>query len=254
MDESSDIDLLNLAHTTTWRSLEQILKEGRISARSPFPPKDANPSSIIYLFYGMPFYVVAINETDVSTTSIADRPIGLLLKTDILVDVKRCYPFDTGAYFDGLFERLFNLKGINIADFEVTLGGNFELQKLIKRYFQSNENYCRSVSSFKGEKKSSIEDLLIRLHRIETNDLVDNRVAAIEVHYPNDLLINGKVEAILLPDRTYKENKTMLSGVEKLCEIRTYLDNNRFGARGMCQLIMDAAHRYYVEKKMINAN
>jgi len=255
--ETPDIDLLNLAHTTTWRQFENILVEGKVSANSPFPPKNSTTpgTGIVYLFYGMPFYVIAINGTDVSTTTIADRPIGLLFKTDILVDVKKCYPFDTGAYYDGMFEKLYNLKGINIEDFELGLNGNHELQKLIKRYFKTNENYCRSVASFSAtDKASSTEDILLRLHRIETTNKVDNRVASIEIHYPNDLIINGNLEAIILPDRTYNENKGMLAGIDKLCEVRTYLDNNRFGPRGMCQLIMDAAHRYYLEKNMINPN
>lgn len=252
-DESDNIQLLGFAHTTKWINFEEIYPLGKITKdKSRFPPSGPNTTNMIYLFYAIPSYKVG---EDVSMDFLAEKPIGMIFKPDILKTPTSCYPFDTGAYLKGLYKNVYDFSKVDINDFRVRLNGQNELQKLLVRYFGTNENYCAGRSTFEKQNKklgSSKEDLIVKLHTYSGRDVIDDRLSAVEIHYLDDLTLTSNLLAIFLPKNAYKSNGHMFAGLDKICEIRMYNDNVRGNPKMDCKSVMDAAVQYYQDKGLLN--
>ena len=144
--ENTQEELLPLCHTTKWKFFEKILDEDNLSKDlSIFPdpnPQNIATENIVYLFYGLPFYIYETgNGDEINSEVTEDLPIGLIFKPELSDTAERFYPFDTGALLSGNYKNTLDITGDEVKTYEVPISDGKEMQKFVKRYYNSNEYY-----------------------------------------------------------------------------------------------------------------
>lgn len=95
-----------------------------------------------YLFYGRPAYRPY---QDSQNTSLgAFRPVAIILNPDLKIPIRRVFPFDTGAFFEGRY-REFIPKHSKIENYQVEPNLDYAA-RLVSLFFESNRNYYFSRS------------------------------------------------------------------------------------------------------------
>jgi len=198
-------ELLPFCHTTSWETFQEILESECISNQySQFPPKSEKSTSqdVVYLFYGLPFYIYKTgngDDTNIDTTD--EMPIALIFKPDVVNDyIERVYPFDTGALLADKYKNILKINendGYRIYQLPVTDG--IEIKKLVKRYYLINERYCFGRFNNSLEPCHPKEEKLIRLLRYSSDTKIDLRFRAIEAHSINNIPLFENLLAIVFP-------------------------------------------------------
>jgi hypothetical protein len=120
-----------LVHSTSLQSFRDIV---RSNVLSPTPCSVFN-KDILYLFYGRPAY--RVSKTITSQGQLRHFPVCFVLTPDA-VQSDTVFPFDTGAYSNGLFDSF--LSGLDLPEFQI---GHFpdSPQKLVSAFYQTNKSY-----------------------------------------------------------------------------------------------------------------
>jgi hypothetical protein len=253
--EVPDLELLPCCHTTRWETFEKILDQKVLSknfSRFPDPGIDGiDDKSIIYLFYGLPFYIYETgNEGNVNIEATDDFPIGLIFKPEMVQQFEDCYPFDTGALFNGRYKDLFSCDFSELeAYYRLPVDNGEKLIKMTKRYYKNNESYCYGdVGMSIKETKHTKEENLLRLLNNSANTELDLRVRGFEVHVSKDLSLQDSLLAVVLPKRRSTKYESFLERVKTdLPKVRIikYRDFQRGNQETFRTLIMDTVMDYY---------
>jgi hypothetical protein len=100
---------------------------------------------LIYAFYGRPAYR---SRYDDSIGLVARAPVIVVLSPDLVVSGTRLYPFDTGAYAAGRYQRWLHSNTV-VDDFAQP--ATSEAARLhVSAFFQSYENYLRLCPRMHG--------------------------------------------------------------------------------------------------------
>ncbi len=253
-NEDDSDELLPLCHTTRWKYFEKILDKGFISKEfSKFP--DPNPVGVkiekmVYLFYGMPFYIYEVgNGTAINSEVTEDMPIGLIFKPELSNDVDRFYPFDTGALLANKYSGILNA---NEEDeykiFEVPISDGKELKQVVKRHYCNNINYCIGELCYRKDAICTKEENLLRLFNFSSNSKVDLRSRAIEVHSLNDIPLENKLQALILPKFKSKKYKYLVDSINLNhpgIDIEYYIDFNKFSSESIRAALLQKTMDYY---------
>jgi hypothetical protein len=177
-------------------SIDNVIKPGKC----PHFKED-----LIYLFYGRPAYRTRSNTNERLSF---DWPVVFIFdEQKIAKNIIRAFPFDTGAFFKGKYERYFD-KSSGVEDFELdaTL---LEIRKFISAFYQNNREYFTG-SSRKNVNIAVNEFEAAGLHELarqptdpqaRTNVPTDERASAIEVQIRIELSLKGTLKGIVLPER-----------------------------------------------------
>lgn len=233
-----DIKLLFSCHTTNLGHFKNILlSEDTLNPTSTFPPKDisGDKENVLYCFYGLPFYVSKEDKDFIDTVLTTDMPVAIILNTDIINRYSHFFPFDTGAAYKDRI-NIFKTNKDNITNYKVDLSNNAELRvkKFIKRFFDSNGNYCYSTpQKLICKNGNDIEERLTYMYRsnFDNNNLLDERVFAVELHSTNSIeLNNNTIRAIVIPEELYTDEiKNLIDAKFNEVEILRY---EGFGRKG----------------------
>ncbi|MEZ5749888.1 MAG: hypothetical protein R3D83_08460 [Caenibius sp.] len=181
--------------------------EGAISPRSCDVFKG---EKITYLFYGRPSYKMP---DDMAISKYWQLPAVFVYESDV-VNFKRIFPFDSGAYVNGLYPKFIDM--MELSDYE--LSGNTEYPgKLISSFFVNPERYFRmrprDRRDFDDTYEVEVTDEEIKaLYELisHNSENLDDRRFAIELQSEDDILIgNGKCKAIVIPEE-YLESDILL--------------------------------------------
>ncbi len=259
-DEDTDLELLPFCHTTRWKSFEKILKQGALAkkhSRFPNPEiKDVKGKEVIYLYYGLPFYIYETGDGEnVNIEATDDLPIGLIFKPESVHRHDACYPFDSGALFSDKYKHLlscsFNELEIN---YKLTLIDGERIKKLTKRYYSENENYCNGLVCFNNVHKCPKEENLLRLLNHSANSPIDLRMRAFEIHSLDDLSLEDNLLAIILPKRRANKYKEILDNIShkyplvKIVKYRDFQKGSHLDFRAvMMNTVMDFYEKDYPE-------
>jgi len=180
-------------------------------------------------------------------------PVCLLFKPERIQNVKRIFPFDSGAFEDGLYGAYLHHK-MNLGDFG--LEPNISTPgKLITVFFGSTAMYLSGkmgVTSKFDPTEFEATSYAAMVAAKDSNS-TDNRGSGIEVQISDALSIKENVDAVILPS-TFADGSTGTKlraiGVE-IIPYRTY-ERSRPGeyTSEISTLCLD----YYVRKKLINEN
>lgn len=256
-------ELLPLCHTTKWETFEKILKAKKLSKNfSKFP--DPNPwktkiEKMVYLFYGMPFYIYEIGDEDDSMSeSTEDLPIGLIFKPELSNDVDRFYPFDTGALLSNMYSKV--LKAKSEADYkvyEVQISDGTEMKKFVKRYYCQNEKYCVGETCNANKPSCPKEENLFRLFNFKSTSKLDLRQRAIEIHSLNDIPLLNKLQAIILPKIKSRRYKYLVDEIKLTfpnIDIEYYMDFFKFSSESIRAVLLETTAEYYDKNSSMGFN
>lgn len=122
-----------IIHSTSLYNFRNILKQSKITSKK-CPVFNEN---LLYYFYGKPSYRVATKSG--ARTDITYCPICFVLKPQCVSDFKRIYPFDSGAFHNGLYKAHLP-KEFDLMTFH--LGNDPEMPKrVVDLFFGSNRAY-----------------------------------------------------------------------------------------------------------------
>jgi hypothetical protein len=153
---------------------------------------------LLYFFYGRPGYRVAAKVG--SRSDMSRCPVCFVFKPDIAIPAKRVYPFDTGAFDDGMFNG-FRHPGMGLESF--LLGSSLDLpQKVVEYFFGSNRSYY--FGALKSDLTFDFDEMEIQAYydliRLTGETEYDDRRYTIEVQLENSLQVEGNVIAVVLPN------------------------------------------------------
>ncbi len=153
---------------------------------------------LVYLFYGRPSYRPYRQEENTSLTAF--RPVALIFRPDLDIPIKRIYPFDTGAFFDGLYAQYIPAHA-NLANFEIDPGLE-HASRSVSLFFKSNKNYYRgrAVSAVAAPPTNLTISSLLGMFRAQGLSKVDDRKSAIEIQSSETIVLDAaSVMAVCMP-------------------------------------------------------
>lgn len=190
---------LPLVHTTRSYNLRAILDEGCIN---PQPCDVFTEESLTYFFVGRPAYKY---KAENSTAEAWELPCCFVFESDAIGDIKRIFPFDSGAFAAGLYPSYIN--NLPLSEFEVQDPAG--PSKLIGSFFASPDHYFnmrpKSRDAFEQEYSLGPFDAELiatsRLAAEATTTSFDDRRFTIEVQTESATqLIESGLIAVILPE------------------------------------------------------
>lgn len=191
------VPAMPLAHTTNAGDLSSILDENVVK-----PLHEFNGQPTLYFFYGVNFY-----RQTASFKDALSRPVGFLLKNDILNEAKSVFPFDTGAHAAKLYGDYLEK---NVLEYEVPMASNDTPAKMVTTLFETNSNYISGKPRDLKSAKTKTEHKLIGFVRDATTKIqpekFDDRCFAIEIQFTKEQRFKENVELLILPRNSYEES------------------------------------------------
>ena len=242
------LPFLPLLHTTDAFHFKEILKRELLE-----PEKcDVFDEKLLYFFYGYPAY--RVNSGTISRFH-GKLPIVIILYPDAVKYAKRVFPFDSGAYNNGLFPEYmydnFTIKSF-MAEPYPEFPGCIPIpdipSRIVSAFFQNNINYyyanklrifsgsellnCHEaechyeLNNTKSESESDERRGIIEIQTVESVTLSKDSVWAVvlpESSLDNKILTKTVVEiwqAKPIPYRSYKRNPSFFIPiiVEEVCK------------------------------------
>jgi len=214
-------------HTCKGENLRNIFVSRKISPNQCKVFK----KDLTYLFYGKPAYRVS---GDGSTSRDCGRfPVTFIIQLDdSSVSIEQAFPFDTGAFTNGIFEDVCDTEK-NPAKYE--LGSSLEdIRKFITCFYGTDKNYYCTPNENKDNFKPFSFELqrILRLIQGSSSKRYDNRAYTVELQIANPIMFDSSsIKAILLP-ADYMGNN----------DFDSYLYNNNIDAITYTLEQVDPAH------------
>ncbi|MBK9929588.1 MAG: hypothetical protein IPP04_06915 [Saprospiraceae bacterium] len=223
-------------HTLRQDHFQFAIERGYLTTEfSLYPPKDVTGISrervnLVYTFYGLPLYKYKHNKNNTNRLEKAHfTPVGILLNAAAIHKAIRFIPFDSGAFFDGLYDDhcLVDSKD-EIKNFEVDFISphNQEVCQAVDRYFTTNSNYLEGKVDFFDDPFTKEEDMLVSLYNDRGISEVDRRAKAFEVHFETTLSFKDDVEAVIIhrgvKERVMPNIEAEIKNLNSKIEVLTY--------------------------------
>jgi hypothetical protein len=236
---------LPLVHSTDSYILEEALSDGAITPQACNVFKG---EALTYFFYGRPAFRPHL---DAEPTGLKHYfPVCLLFKPDWVVNVKRVFPFDSGAFQNGFYGAYVH-KNMKLGDFGLE-ADMASPGKVISYFFGSNPAYLLG----RGQPRSDIDpsefEALSYLALINAKDsnTLDSRGSGIEVQTTELVSITDAVAAVVLPS-TFADGKTG-SKLKKLkIDVLPYRTFERSRPSEYTSQITDLCLSYYVRLGLV---
>jgi hypothetical protein len=166
--------------------------------------------NLLYLFYGRPAYRPA--GPDKAVSMAAFYPVCILLRETAVAAATRIAPFDTGAFFAGLFKDHLH-PGMKVEDFLLTPTLDSPA-RLVSTFFRSNGDYFFSrVTILKVPpmefEVESYQNLITEKGATSTDD----RRSTVEVQHASPVaLAPGMVRLVVVPS-SYAQDPDLLTTI-----------------------------------------
>jgi hypothetical protein len=210
---------LTVTHSTTITRLKRILKDGKLS---PTPCTKFIGENLLYLFYGRADYEPGsiLNNHGM----INELPATIIFDYNKLtIPIKRLLPFDSGALWDGRYNKWVGELSKNnkekeekvkeILDLFSLLPDKEMMCKFVEIFYKSNQNFYHGIMKPEDD-ALSIHEGKVYFDGVSPriSDETDRRCAAIEIQVENEIIIDANiVKAIIIPSDTTDEIKDELN-------------------------------------------
>lgn len=198
---------LPLVHSSESKNLPKMLSQGKIAVTACDTFKNEN---LAYFFHGRPSY-----RRFHSQPKEWQLPFVLVLKSTCLLNVRRIFPFDSGAFCSNRFPSYLN--EFSIDGYELSSQGITAVDLLIDIFFGSDTDYLHGKSRPADEvvhrrnlniRHSEIKALCAMYNRDQIS--ADDRALAIEIQTDKDVVIKDQLLGVVMP-RPYFDDKTLKS-------------------------------------------
>jgi hypothetical protein len=185
---------LPLVHSTDSYALADVLETGTLV---PQDCKVFTGEALTYFFYGRPAFRPNM---DAEPSSLKHYfPVCLLFRPEWTINIRRLFPFDSGAFHNELYGAYLHKK-MKLGDFG--LEAHMETPgKVISRFFGSVPAYLRADP----KPPSAIDPAEFEAHsylaliQSKEGNAIDSRGSGIELQTADAIPIGGAVAAIVLP-------------------------------------------------------
>jgi len=214
LDECAKLDkVLPLVHTAPSRYAMKILKGMKLkrSVCNAF-----NGEKLLYFFYARPAY----RKIELDTSKDKSLFPVVFLVDSKHIDIKRVYPFDSGAY--SIYTKTHLSDFGNRSDYEI-LNQLRYIQLYIKAIFGNNQRYydglCNlgselpDIVSSQREVKHDLDNLLNLIASANRAE-IDDRCMTVEVQSPVDCKLSGKLLSVVVPS-FYQNDQDFLKLMKK---------------------------------------
>ena len=193
---------------------DKILKEGVIKA---IPCKEFSDEPLTYFFYGTARYRSRPAKASLIHLWL---PMAFILKLDTTkLDIKRVFPFDSGAFKGGQYGETFH-PAMPIEDFQLS-AGSLAAQKCVQTFYGDNQSYLTElpISGLKYPAANFHINSYIELISNGTPDELDHRRSAIEFQIGTAVDLNQhEVIAVVIPDRLM-DDEDFVNRIRSLCKV-----------------------------------
>lgn len=211
---------LPLVHTSEARNLFSILGEGKISVTQC--DKFTN-EKLAYFFHGRPSYRRFLDRP-----KDWQLPFVLVLRSTCLMNMRRLFPFDSGAFLSGRFPQY--LTDFSHEGYELSSQRETAIDLVVEMFFGSDADYlhakAKSVEEVKhrgklGIRHSQVEALCCMYNREQLT--ADDRAFAIEIQSDQDVEITDNLIGIVMP-RPYFDDKDLRKRLRSIqgLQVRSY--------------------------------
>lgn len=205
---SSDGGDLPLVHTSSAYSFDEIAHANKLK-----PPGRCRHfgEELVYLYYGRPAYRTQASK---SARLRFNYPFIFIFDPEKIDTIRRIFPFDTGAFDDGLFDAFYD-KTSKLDDFE--LGSQLEnARRLSNGIYGSHRNYVKGVveknlevplSGFEAQGVIEQARLPPYLNDGRPDEVtLDERSSSIEVQVQGSIRIADAIIGLVLPQMYLSES------------------------------------------------
>ncbi len=248
LDTKESFNILPLTHKVTWYEAINIMREDKII---PIECDVFEGENLIYLFYGIPSYNVAVNVK--SRGDFSYSPVCFLLRTDN-IEFVNCFPFDSGAFYLDMYSDYFNDR-MNIYDFALRTDFSY-ISRFISTFYLSNDNYyrgiCKEQSSLPKFDPFSDFHLSSYINLISKNgeSKFDSRSHTIELISKKQIDLKNNLLAVFIP-RDMKSNKYIIEYMKLGIDVITYNTFYNDSPSSYNAVIKEKMYEYLINKKII---
>ncbi|MFA1676271.1 hypothetical protein ACDY97_26895 [Rhizobium mongolense] len=236
---------LPLVHSTDAYTLADALEDGSLEPRAC---DVFIGEALIYTFYGRPSF--RPNMSEPATSLDHYLPVCLIFKSSFAQDIKRVFPFDTGAFANDYY-RTFMHKRMALGDF--ALEADLDTPgRAITTFFGSARNYLHAVPDTKMQFDPAQFEARSYAALIDAKDsnAMDSRGSGIEVQIADPISIGKWVEAAVVPS-TFVQSETGDALRQLNIEILPYNVYSRMKPNEYTSTVTDACLTYYAQKGML---
>lgn len=185
---------LPLFHTCDGVDARRYMALGKIETEVEC---DVFKERITYLFYGRAAYKYDV--TDEGTTRLDLYPVCFVFDFDFVPEIRRIYPFDSGAKHNGYLDKFINPK-ISMVEFEVEPDQN-RVADIVVRFFRSNDRYLKGMPRHMTIDPLDFESEAYRaMAQGHVADRSDERRVTIEVQAGSEVPFgNGALKGLICP-------------------------------------------------------
>ena len=214
----SDNKLLPLIHCTDFFSFREILNSSKLETTLC----TVFDKELLYMFYGRPAYRVSSGVN--CFTNSAYLPVAFLFEATNLTGIEQIYPFDTGAFNNGIFKSFIHPKS-KLQDFE--LDKNVEqLSSFVEYFYGKNANYY--LGRAKEITKHYVNNIELETYydiiRSTGNSEIDDRKYTIEISLNQAISLEGVVSNVILPISLINEDILSKISISWKANIHNYPD------------------------------
>jgi hypothetical protein len=238
--------LLPLVHITRAYAFDAILDGDSLEPSVCDVFKD----KILYLFYGRPAY--RAKEGNNARLEF-EWPIVFVFDAEKVSEIKRIFPFDTGAFAQQLYSDFFD-KESQFMDFALTPSLE-TARKFVGTFYQDNNEY------YQGETRKNVDIPLrqfeaqgiyelARLPGVQSSKLQgktrDERSSALEVQVAQAISLKDALIALVLPE-PYLDDKDIQEALIRwnVKEVHTYATLHNMSGEAWVGEIYSIIHRLY---------
>lgn len=242
---------LPAVHTTPAFNLKGIMESSKLDPR---PCNAFVGESLSYFFYGKPSYKAA---SDFYESKQWEMPICLLMPTTAIPQIKRIYPFDSGAFIAKKHPDY--IRKMDISDFEAAPSADSP-PRIIGAFFDSIDDFFRLKPKSADRLNKEFSLNLLDAHIMALRELaadsslatIDDRRFAIEIQTEKQIPLNATtVDAVVLPDCYFKIDEVRNYITQELqAEILMY-STFSLAASDHTALVYDQVYRYLAKKGIV---
>lgn len=213
------IPYLPFTHTTTVSDLEEILRTKALVPKQC----DVFKTPLIYLFYGRADFSPNLLGNNYAMPHA--KPVTILINHSALPSNFESSPFDTGAFFSGLFRKVLGeFKDDELSD---KFNKNYALyddfntpSKFVSYMYGSNKNFIESTPKDSSQFSNCLA--AIACHQLASSlasEAFDSRCSSIESRVSNPIAVNkANIELVIYPSELENNFKPVLNGLGINCD------------------------------------
>lgn len=203
---------------------------------------------LLYFFYGKPSYP-ASGKVDFYTGSSMHCPVCFIVNPKI-VNPNRVFPFDSGAYKSGRYDKIINKK-IAIDTYIISEGYK-GIQKYISTIYGSNENYINGDVVENLPECDHIEiPALIKLLKSDDVNEYDERANTIEIISNESYKLSEIVEYVILPYALLKDASVKNWLIDNKIKYETYRSRKLSAPNRFDEVVFQRVLSYLIKEGYI---